>query len=1051
MADKPQILLHRISKVEEEIFTAYRKFKSLIYNENYSLPIRLQLAGYESADIDNKLNALAKQILLRDDKYFEQLIGEIKFIAYPKQLQGETPANFKGVFFTNQRSSGSYECSRLTCFIDCPIEIHLLSVLWVMRIGHVLDGELSDACYANRLHRNMDNDIYNKGIKLFKKYHERYTDWRNNTIQKAKRMHTEGMDTAILNLDIKDFYHSVDFDLNEEIQVKKRSDKWLNHQLSKIHAAYLKVLIDANVLGNDRKILPIGLVSSSILANYYFKDFDTQVEELVNPLFYGRYVDDIMLVFKSPANITKEADPVASFIDRCIAKPLERSDVLQLRREEKTANEGEQNTSIDYDFKIDYKGNTLIFQQSKVKLFNFLKDEPISLLEEFEENIRKNSSEFRLLPEEDSLIDSFDKASSHISYSDSINKVRSIEGFRYDKLQASRHLSLLISASKNTQALEGGKIEQVCKNLEDFFKGLNSIELNGMWEKIFAFYIINKRYDKVIAFTKYLLDEIVKVKYSTSRLNYANNDDDITEWLRVDLIQQLFNSLSMAATLNLSAFESKVIEHLHKDFKEHTGFAAGTLKDHLEAIKQNAEQLIHSNLLRHNYISFPLLNYCVFNRPKVDKVDRLNYIDNNSIKGKTLKLATEDNLKIRYSPRFIHFHEVCLFYALAKHYGTAEDKSGAALNVEYLLLNHTTQDELEGFPDSPANAPELPADPDVIQNEFNEDHYSLIIDKFLAEYPTYFSNDPKHSKDDNKLNNADFKLIKLGNRPGKKKVKVAMANMKVDAKNSIRSFLGTPNLSFDRYLDLCHMLNEAARTKCDIVVFPEISIPFAWLGNITDYVRRNNIALICGVEHVADLDGVVYNYVVTILPFKHKVYRNAFVDLRLKRDYSHSEEKLINGHVGFSVPPSIDRNKHKLRVYDWNGLMFSVFNCFEFADITKRATLKGNVDFVIAVEHNRDTNYFSNILESSSRDIHAYVIQVNDSSWGDSRISQPSATATKDLVRIKGGEHVQIVTGEIDIEGLREFQMKNFSLQEDSKTFKSTPPGFKVHDNRKLW
>lgn len=1051
MSDKHQILLHRTSKVKEEVFTAYRKFKSLIYNENYSLPIRLQLAEYETEDIDEKLEALAKQIFLRNNDYFEKLISDINFIAYPKQLQGDAQSDFRGVFFTNQRSSDSYECSRLTCFINCPIEIHLLSVLWVMRIGHRLDKELSDACYANRLHRNKDNDIYDKGIKLFRKYHERYTEWRNNTIQKAKRMHAEGLDVAILNLDIKDFYHSVDFDLNEEIQVEEPSDKWLNLQLSKVHSAYLGVLYDCGILKSERRILPIGLVSSSILANYYFKDFDNQVDEFVNPLFYGRYVDDIMLVFKSPANIIKEADPVASFVDRCIIKPLEKNEVLQLRREEKVAGEGNQNTPIDYDFKINYKGNTLTFQQSKVKLFNFLKDEPVSLLEEFEENIRKNSSEFRLLPEEDSLIDSFDKASSHISYSDSINKVRSIEGFRYDKLQASKHLSLLISASKNTQALQGGKIDLVCRNLEDFFKGLNSIELNGMWEKIFAFYIINKRYDKVIDFTKYLLDEIVKVKYYTSKIGTFSKDSEITGWLREALINQLFNSLSMAASLNLSAFESEVVDHLHKDFKEHTGYAAGTLKTHLQAIKQNAEQLITSNLLRHSHISFPLLNYCISDKLEADNVIRLNFIDNNSIKGKSLRLSAEGSLKIRYSPRFIHFHEICLFYALAKHYGIAEDKSGAALNMQYLLLNHNTQDELDGYPDSPADAPELPSDPDVIENEFNEEHYSIIIDKFLAEYPSYFSNDPKHRKDDNRLNNSDFKLIKLGGKPSKKKVKVAMANMKVDADNSERSFLGDPNLSFDRYLDLCHMLNEAAKTKCDLVVFPEISIPFSWLGNITDYVRRNNIALICGVEHVTDLNGVVYNYVVTILPFKHKVYRNAFIDLRLKRDYSHSEEKLINGHVGFSVPSSTDRDKHKLRVYDWNGIMFSVFNCFEFADIAKRATLKGNVDFVVAVEHNKDTNYFSNILESSSRDIHAYVIQVNDSSWGDSRISQPSATVTKDLVRIKGGEHVHIVTGEIDILGLREFQMKNFSLQEDSKEFKPTPPGFKIHDNRKPW
>jgi hypothetical protein len=278
-----------------------------------------------------------------------------------------------------------------------------------------------------------------------------------------------------------------------------------------------------------------------------------------------------------------------------------------------------------------------------------------------------------------------------------------------------------------------------------------------------------------------------------------------------------------------------------------------------------------------------------------------------------------------------------------------------------------------------------------------------------------------------------------------------MANLKVNPSNSTSSFLGKPNISFSRQLDLFCVLNEAIRTKSDMVIFPEISVPFSWLGNITEFVRKSNVALVCGLEHISSSDGKVFNYVATILPFKHGKYRNAFIDLRLKRDYSHEEEKLIKGHKGFSVPDLEERRRHRLRVYDWNGISFSVFNCFEFSDIGKRAPLKGNVDFVVVVEYNRDTPYFSNISESAARDIHSYVIQVNDSTWGDSRIVRPSKSEIKDLVRIKGGEHVHIVTGEINIKELREFQMKEYSLQEGSQSFKPTPPGFSISKERRPW
>ena len=90
----------------------------------------------------------------------------------------------------------------------------------------------------------------------------------------------------------------------------------------------------------------------------------------------------------------------------------------------------------------------------------------------------------------------------------------------------------------------------------------------------------------------------------------------------------------------------------------------------------------------------------------------------------------------------------------------------------------------------------------------------------------------------------------------------------------------------------------------------------------------------------------------------------------------------------------------------------------------------------MAIEWNRDVNYYSNILESLSRDIHCYCIQVNSSEYGDSRITQPSKTEEKDIIRTKGGKNSTILIDEIDIERLREFQFKEYSLQKKYKDLK---------------
>lgn len=87
-------------------------------------------------------------------------------------------------------------------------------------------------------------------------------------------------------------------------------------------------------------------------------------------------------------------------------------------------------------------------------------------------------------------------------------------------------------------------------------------------------------------------------------------------------------------------------------------------------------------------------------------------------------------------------------------------------------------------------------------------------------------------------------------------------------------------------------------------------------------------------------------------------------------------------------------------------------------------------------------NYYSNILESLSRDIHCYCIQVNSSDYGDSRITKPSKTEEKDIIRTKGGKNSTILVETIDISALRDFQIKSYELQKSNYRFKTTPPNF---------
>ena len=64
--------------------------------------------------------------------------------------------------------------------------------------------------------------------------------------------------------------------------------------------------------------------------------------------------------------------------------------------------------------------------------------------------------------------------------------------------------------------------------------------------------------------------------------------------------------------------------------------------------------------------------------------------------------------------------------------------------------------------------------------------------------------------------------------------------------------------------------------------------------------------------------------------------------------------------------------------------------------------MKSKIELLFVPQLNKDTNYFSAIVESTSRDLHCFVIQANTSAYGDSRITAPYKTEEKNILQIKG-------------------------------------------------
>lgn len=285
--------------------------------------------------------------------------------------------------------------------------------------------------------------------------------------------------------------------------------------------------------------------------------------------------------------------------------------------------------------------------------------------------------------------------------------------------------------------------------------------------------------------------------------------------------------------------------------------------------------------------------------------------------------------------------------------------------------------------------------------------------------------------------NIKEKIIILSGSKKKKSIKVALANHLVKYDELLSSLRGKSITTVKRKRSLFKLLNAAKEERADFVVLPENSVPFGWLDILNSYVKKNRIGIVCGLEHL-NLGKTVYNYQAVILPIGFSGIKDAFLSLRLKNNYSPREEFLIEDY-GYNLPVT---KEAIYEIYKWCGVSFSTYNCYELADIIHRSLFKSRVDFIVATEYNKDTEYFSNVAESLVRDIHCFFIQVNSSGFGDSRVTQPSKSYKKDLVRLKGGENDTILTATLKIDDLREFQRKGYGLQKEDDSFKPTPPGF---------
>ena len=105
-------------------------------------------------------------------------------------------------------------------------------------------------------------------------------------------------------------------------------------------------------------------------------------------------------------------------------------------------------------------------------------------------------------------------------------------------------------------------------------------------------------------------------------------------------------------------------------------------------------------------------------------------------------------------------------------------------------------------------------------------------------------------------------------------IQIALANVPVNDSDIESSYLGNPNLSRARLKPFTNLLNEISsyrgegKSRIDLVVFPEVSVPHAWESMLVAWARKHHIGVVCGLEHNVKAKGLALNEILAALPYK---------------------------------------------------------------------------------------------------------------------------------------------------------------------------------------
>ena len=997
---------------------AYRKAKvDLYYSSHASLNA---LADYEDK-LHEHLTALLAQINGDDESWVTtpSFVGTWTLATKSMCMEDWKKLKAKdgnGLIFSSPADEWEHACSLLAAqsepvkpraefrvMAQCSIDFHVLSTLWILKVGHLFDTELASCAMGNRLRRSQDGKKINElSLGSFEPYLMPFRKWRDNGIHAMRTALDEGKKIVALTADIASFYHELNpgFMLAPAFVTGVLALK-LDAEETKLHRLFIRALEAWAQLTPLKKGLPVGLPASAVVANVALIELDRAIEQQVVPLYYGRYVDDILLVMENGAGFKSTTELWNWLFARS------------------NGNLAWVDATAESDKKIAFQPAYLVssdskahFANSKNKVFMLAGDPGKALIDAIAHQIHARASEWRAMPR-------LPRSPKHVG-TDLLTATQS-DGDAADNLR---------KADALTMRRAGFAIK--LRDFEAYERDLHPDDWKEHRQAFFRAFI-----QHVLVLPQFF-DLAV---YLPRVIRLATACEDFLDLRKIiNAVRRLCTQVDENCTVSIKAYEA---DNPYPEEGLLTKWRAQLFGSVLESITAAFPPRL-SKIGKQDWVDHMADCHEIL-------VPGFKFFEHQfSVKWYQTQQARLFSFDLAHMPfRFIGLPPEMIAQRgipAKKTIFTSSEMQGLVRSAVFDGVKQVAKWlKLKGpphgllFATRPFNMPELfilNKDVHAPQGQAPMRAAVLALRGFsLNEKMPCFD---KHG------------VLQVPNSAAPRKHEIAVSSWRTHLDSWTAAVMRTRDPDKDRYARLNRLLDGviAQPHESRYFVLPELALPAHWFIRIARKLHGRGISLITGIEYLHASKARVRNQVWAALSHDGLGFPSLMIYRQDKQHPALHEEQEIHRLAGLEMRPGTPWKGGIPPIVQHGDFRFALLVCSELTNISYRAALRGKVDALFVPEWNQDTETFNPLVESAALDMHAYIVQCNDRVYGDSRIRAPFKDSWKrDVLRVKGGVTDYCVIGEIDVLALRKFQS---SYRSPDKPFKPVPDGFEISHERKV-